>query len=191
MRPSRTGPSSRQTVVDRQLEILSGLLTNSRIVNTLDNMKSRAESLEQLIWEVRRVFRELAVAADRELQSIGIRAGDRAFLEFLARQTEPISLSDLARNYSLSRQHIHQRLRGLPNPEWVDEMPDPADGRTVLLRLSRKGRAQWNRIRDVDRAFLSKLAERLSQEEVAAATDLLRQLRHGLSPGKEITDEQK
>ena len=144
-------------------------------------MDSRAELLEQLIWELRRTFRELAAAADRELQKIGMRTGDRAFLEFLARETEPVSLSDLARKYSVSRQHIHQTLQRLPNPEWVDRVPDAEDGRTVLLQLSRHGRATWNRIRDLDRAFLGRLAGRLSAERVVAATELLRQVRHELS----------
>jgi DNA-binding MarR family transcriptional regulator len=154
-------------------------------------MASRAEALEQLIWELRRTFRELAAAADLELRKIGIHAGDRAFLEFLARETEPISLSDLARKYSVTRQHIHQTLRNLPNPQWVEEVPDVADGRTVLLRLSPKGRATWSRIRDLDHAFLRRLAGRLSQERVAIATDLLRQLRDAVSPAKGITNEQK
>jgi DNA-binding MarR family transcriptional regulator len=143
-------------------------------------VKARAESLELLVWELRRTFRELAAAADRELQKIGIQAGDRAFLEFLTRETEPVSLSDLARKYSVTRQHIHQTLRRLPNPEWVDQVRDAGDGRTVLVRLSRKGRAAWNRIRDLDHAFLSRLAGRLSQESVSAAADLLRQIRHEL-----------
>ena len=147
-------------------------------------MASRAEILEQLIWELRRAFRELAAAADLELRKIGIHAGDRAFLEFLARETKPISLSDLARKYSVTRQHIHQTLRSLPNPQWVEEVPDVADGRAVLLQLSREGRATWNRIRDLDHAFLRKLAGRLSQERMAMATDLLRQLRHEISPAK-------
>jgi len=71
----------------------STLLTILEIVNTIDNMKLRAELLEQLVWELRRVFRELAAAADRELQTFGIQARERAFLEFLAREREPISLS--------------------------------------------------------------------------------------------------
>jgi len=167
----------------------STFLTILEIVNTIDNMKSRAELLEHLVWELRRVFRELAAAADRELQTFGIQARERAFLEFLAREREPVSLSELARKYSVSRQYIHQTLRGLPNPEWVDEIPDSADGRTVLLRLSRKGQASWDEIRDVDRAFLGKLAGRLSQKRLAAATDLLRQLRHELSSLKENKDE--
>jgi DNA-binding MarR family transcriptional regulator len=152
-------------------------------------MESRAESLEELIWELRRAFRELAAAADRELQKIGIQAGDRAFLEFLARETEPISLSDLARKYSVTRQHIHQTLRRLPNPEWVEKVPHVTDGRTVLLCLSRKGRAAWNRIRDLDRAFMSKLAGRLPQKRMAATTDLLRQIRHELSLEQRNADD--
>lgn len=164
-------------------------LTILYIVNIIDNMESQSESLEQLIWELRRAFRELTAAADRELQKIGIQAGDRAFLEFLARETEPISLSDLARKYSVSRQHIHQTLRRLPDPEWVKQVQDPADNRTVLLKLSRKGRVLWDKIRDLDRAFLSRLAERLPQQRVAATTDLLRQIRHELSVRQENSDD--
>jgi DNA-binding MarR family transcriptional regulator len=148
-------------------------------------MKGRPKSLEHLLWELRRAFRELAVAADRELEATGIQTGDRAFLEFMAREPKPISLSDLARKYSVSRQHIHQSLQRLPNPGWVDQIPDSADGRTVLLRLSQKGRGQWRKIRQVDQAFLSRLASHLSEERLKAATELLRQLRRELSPGKE------
>lgn len=146
--------------------------------------------MEQLIWEVRRVFRELTTVADQELQTVGIRTGDRAFLEFLARESRPVSLSGLARKYSVSRQHIHQTLRNLPNPDWVDKTRDPSDDRTVLLSLSPKGRRIWNRIREVDRRLLSKLARRLSRESVATTTDLLGLLRHELSARKEIENEQ-
>lgn len=142
--------------------------------------------MEQLIWEVRRVFRELTTVADQELQTVGIRTGDRAFLEFLARESQPVSLSGLARKYSVSRQHIHQTLRDLPNPDWVDKTRDASDDRTVLLSLSPKGRRIWNRIREVDRRLLSKLAGRLPRESVATTTDLLGLLRHELAARKEI-----
>lgn len=152
-------------------------------------MQARVESLELLIRELRRSFRELAAAADRELEPMGMQARDRAFLEFLAKETRPISLSDLARKYAVSRQHIHQTLRRLPHPEWVEEVADPADRRAVLLRLSGEGRAQWEKIRDVDRAFLNRLAGRLWEERVRVATDVLRQLRRELLPGKETANE--
>jgi DNA-binding MarR family transcriptional regulator len=151
-------------------------------------MKARPETLEQLIWELRRAFRDLTTAADRELQVLGIQTGDRAFLEFLARETQSVSLSDLARKYALSRQHMHQSLRRLPHPEWIEEIPDAADRRIVRLRLSRKGRAFWEKVRALDQSYLKRLAERLSQERVAGAADLLAQLRRELSPEKEIAD---
>ena len=154
-------------------------------------MKAQTESLEELVWQLRRAFRELTVAADRELQPLGIQVGDRAFLEFLARETGPISLSDLAKKHSLSRQHIHQTLRRLPHAEWVEEIPDPADHRAVLLRLSREGWKFWERLRNVDRAFLNRLVVGLSEENVTAAKDLLTQLRHELSHiAKEVADGQ-
>lgn len=147
-------------------------------------MQARLQSLEQLIWEVRRTFSELASAAERELQVLGIQAAERAFLEFLAKEVEPISISDLARKYSVSRQHIHQTLRRLQNPEWVDEVPDIADRRIVRIRLSRRGWACWRKIRVVDRAFLNRLAEHLSQEGMVTATDVLRRLRRELTSKK-------
>jgi hypothetical protein len=35
------------------------------------------------------------------------------------RETQPISVSDLAKKHAVSRQHFHQTLRSLPNPEWA------------------------------------------------------------------------
>jgi DNA-binding MarR family transcriptional regulator len=148
-------------------------------------MRSRPETLEEFIWQLRRTFRDLTEVADRELGAMGIRAADRAFLEFLAREQEPVSLSQLARKYSLSRQHIQQTFRRLPHPEWVEWVTDPADRRAVLLRLSRKGKAAWKRIRDADRAFLGRVAGTLAEEEVRAGTELLQQLRRALAQTSE------
>ena len=143
-------------------------------------MPARVESIEELIWEVRRTFRDVAAAADQELGALGIQASQRALLEFLVRETEPISISELARKHAVSRQHVHQTLRGLAHPEWVEETSHPADARTVLVRLSRAGRAFWQRVRAVDRLLLQRLAGPLSQERVVEAADLLRRLRRHL-----------
>ena len=111
------------------------------MVNYVDGMDARSRLLETLTWELRRAFRDLAAAGDRALESLGIRTRDRALLEFLARESAPISLSELARKRSVSRQHIHQSLRRLSRPEWVHQRRDPIDHRNVLLSLSREGRA--------------------------------------------------
>jgi MarR family transcriptional regulator, transcriptional regulator for hemolysin len=144
-------------------------------------MNARPESIESLIWEMRRLFHELARAADSELQTLGMQAPERALLEFLAREQEPISLSDLARKHSVSRQHIHQTLRRLSQPDWVEEIRDPEDSRRVLLRLSQKGRLVWEEIRRIDRLFFSYLSEGLSDEATGTAQAVLSLLRARLA----------
>ena len=95
-------------------------------------------ALESLIWETRRLFRALSVAADHLLEPLGISASDRALIEFLARETEPISLAELARKRSVSRQHIHQSLARLRNPAWIEKTTDPNDARSLQRRLARQ-----------------------------------------------------
>ncbi len=140
-------------------------------------MDTKPAHLESLTWELRRAFRDLAAAADRELRPLGIVARDRALLEFLAREPDPITLSELARRRSVSRQHIHQSLRRLADPKWVEEIPDPDDGRNVLLRLSRKGKLFWDKIHDCDKAYFTRLAPHLDAGAVQSALQTLKQLR--------------
>src|SRR5215831_9621453 len=100
------------------------------------------QAIEELIWQVRRLFRELAQASDRALAPLGMTAAERALLEFLAREEAPIPLSEIARKRAVSRQHIHQTLRRL-DPKWLDRFDDPVDARSVSVALSKEGRAWW------------------------------------------------
>ena len=140
-------------------------------------MATDLEPLETFLWELRRSFRELTRAADRHLEPLGIQAGDRALLEFLARSRGPLSLSEIARRTAVSRQHIHQGLKRLPEPGWVEVRTDPQDARSLLLRLSPSGRAFWKRIRNRDSAFLQRLQGALTDSQVAAGLEALRGLR--------------
>jgi DNA-binding MarR family transcriptional regulator len=145
--------------------------------------------VEQLSWELRRSFRELAAAADRDLSRLGITVSDRALLEFLAKERGPVTLSELARRRSVSRQHIHQSLRRLPEPAWVTARPDPEDRRSLLLRLSPRGRAFWRKVRAADAAFFARIATRLPKREVRSAVEALRHLRDVLGAGEEARGE--
>src|SRR4051812_48472566 len=106
--------------------------------------------VEELVWETRRLFRALSATADEALKPLHITASERALIEFLAREPRPISLAELARKRSVSRQHIHQSLHKLRNPAWIEKRPDPHDARSVLLQLTTQGRALWKQIRAID-----------------------------------------
>ena len=144
-----------------------------------------AHATEELLWEVRRLFRELGQAADAVLAPLGVTAAERALLEFLAKETSPVTLSEIARKRAVSRQHIHQTLSRL-HPDWVDRSADPSDARSVALSLSRKGREMWGRIRVADGELLSRLEHRVPAKDARAATATLRTLREALASQQEV-----
>jgi DNA-binding MarR family transcriptional regulator len=145
-------------------------------------MNASPELLESLCWELRRGFRDLSQATEIELAPLGVTASDRAILELLAHETAPVSLSELARKSSVSRQHIHQSIRRLPNRGWVESVANPDDHRIVLLRLSREGRAFWKKVRAVDQRFFAGFARRFRAEELRGAAAALQKLRNELRP---------
>jgi len=136
-----------------------------------------SQAVEDLIWETRRLFQALAIAADEALQPLDIGASDRALIEFLARETDPISLAELARKRSVSRQHIHQSLSRLKNPRLIERTPDPNDARSILLQLTEEGRSLWKEIRKIDYIVLRRLARDVDTARAQAATKTLRGLR--------------
>ena len=140
--------------------------------------------MEEMIWEVRRLFRELAQAADTALEPLGVTAAMRALLEFLAREEAPATISEIARKRSVSRQHIHQTLSRLDR-RWVVRSEDPDDARSVALSLSKEGRAFWNRIREVDAVLLRRVTARTDEKEVRAAAATLRKVREALKSAQE------
>jgi DNA-binding MarR family transcriptional regulator len=135
------------------------------------------DPVEAFLWENRRLFRSAATAADRALAPLRIDAGQRALLEFLAREPRPVSLSALARKRSVSRQHIHQSLARLRERDWVDRLPDPEDSRSVLLRLSDSGRRFWKQVRTVDRGLLQRVRRHVSGVELERASQTVRKVR--------------
>lgn len=148
-------------------------------------MQPDADRTEALCWEIRRAFRELAAAGDEALAPLGIKAADRALLELLARESEPVSLAELARRRSVSRQHIHQTLRRLPDAGWIETRADPDDRRSLRIRLSPAGRRLWRRIRARDATFFAHLAQGLVREDTEVAVRALRGLRAALRGKKQ------
>lgn len=137
-------------------------------------------TLEEFFWQLRRTFRELAMAGDRELSELGITTSDRAMLEFLAKEPQPISLAALARKRAVSRQHVSQSLQHL-DPRWIERNPDIEDRRSVRVQLSPAGRQIWKRIQEVDLAFLDRLDRHLSQDEIAQGVCFLGKVRGAIA----------
>ena len=138
------------------------------------------DAVESLIAEVRRLFRAVAAAADQALKPLGITANERALIELLARDPGPVSLAELARKRSVSRQHIHQSLARLRDPSWIEKMPDPDDARSVRVRLTDEGRSLWKDIRRVERTMLGTISRQVDPWKVRAAAKTLHEIRQVL-----------
>jgi DNA-binding MarR family transcriptional regulator len=140
-------------------------------------VSSSTDNFRAFAWELRRVFHELASASDRSLAPLGITVGDRAVLEFLSRETAPISLSQLARKHSVSRQHIQQALRRLPDESWIQVSVDPNDARTLKVQLSPAGMSFWSKVQAFEEDCFGKLTESIDADELRCANEFLARLR--------------
>jgi len=140
-------------------------------------MTSSIDFLRAFVWELRRTFRELAAASDQSLEPLGITVGDRAVLEFLSRESAAASLSQLARKHSVSRQHVQQALRRLPDQAWIETSIDPKDARTLTVRLSPDGWRFWDKVQATEEDYFGPLAQSADAEEIRRAAEFLRGLR--------------
>ena len=152
-------------------------------------VSSSIEHFRVFAWELRRSFRELAAAADEGFRPLGISVGDRAVLEFLSRERRPVSLSELARKHAVSRQHVHQAIRRLPDSAWVKISVKPNDARAVTVMLSPAGRAFWRRVQAWEEKVFLSIARSLDADEVKNATAFLRTLRASLAEPQETRNE--
>lgn len=130
-----------------------------------------AAELEALIQEILHAFHDVRAAGHRTglFQDWG--RSKWSLLQILEAEG-PITMADLARKRSVSRQYI-QKLASTPiGNEWIRLDPNPADRRAPLMAITNIGRRRLKTHRArVDRA-LGALSSHVTAEEVkkAAAT---------------------
>jgi DNA-binding MarR family transcriptional regulator len=79
----------------------------------------------------------------------------------------PVRLGELARIESVAPPTLTKIVAGLEELGLVERMPDPNDGRSALVGLTRAGRGALTRIRTERTAFLAERIARLSPADQA------------------------
>ena len=92
-----------------------------------------------VIWQVRRLFQRMASENDAMHSASGISASKRSILESLARK-EPLSVPQMARERSVSRQNVQVIINDLLEEGLVETRDNPAHKRSVLIQRSAAGR---------------------------------------------------
>jgi DNA-binding MarR family transcriptional regulator len=85
----------------------------------------------------------------------------------------PVRLGELARVESVAPPTLTKIVAGLEELGLVERTPDPNDGRSALVGLTRAGRSALTRIRTERTAFLAERIARLSPADQARLGDAI------------------
>ena len=140
-------------------------------------MSTDANEVVALTREVRACFNRLRTLADALHRKLGVTAAMRAVMEALfegGEQTVPA----IARGKSVSRQHIQVLVNDLVAAGLAATRGNPADRRSPLVALTRKGQSVFARMREREKSVLAQMARALKARDVVAAVATLEAL-HG------------
>jgi DNA-binding MarR family transcriptional regulator len=112
------------------------------------------------------------------LRPYDLNEGEVQVLAALRRASPPHELTptELYRSLLLSSGAMTNRLDRLEGAGLVQRLPDPADGRRVIVRLTEQGRELIDEAMDAHTAALDRLFSVLSDEERTGLEDHLRRL---------------
>jgi DNA-binding MarR family transcriptional regulator len=139
--------------------------------------------LSQLIWQTRRIFQRLRSTSDEMLADSGINAGQRALLEFLYRQQQQ-TVPQIAREKSVSRQHIQAVVNELLQLGLITNEENPTHKRSPLIHLTNKGKKIFSATQKTELAILAKLEKKFSPKDLAISIITLATLDDYLSAGE-------
>ena len=143
----------------------------------------RSGDAYQVIWLVRRLFRALSEASNRNLEGLGITSADRAVLEFLYPDAQ-MTVPALAERYQVSRQHVQVTVNRLAQRSLLETGDNPRHRRSSLYSLSGQGRALFEQVLGRDRAAVEALFADLPAADLATTRASLQVLLDRLGSGE-------
>lgn len=135
----------------------------------------RSEHLRAVIDETRRLFHRLANLAEHIHEDLGIRASERAVLEFLWHKG-PHTVPQIARAKEVSRQHIQTIVNALMARDLVDTRDNPAHQRSQLIGLTEPGERCFCKVHEREVELLRRIARRFQATDLETTTTTMRDL---------------
>lgn len=138
-------------------------------------MNEGGRLLTELVDEVFRLADAFTRAGDELVAAEGLTAARWLTLGAVAHG--PLSVAAIARHRGMRRQSAAEGVAALERAGLVERLPDPADARAPLVRLTAKGREALERIRPARTAWAERTAAALEPADLEAAVALARRLR--------------
>jgi DNA-binding MarR family transcriptional regulator len=142
-------------------------------------MANKIKDLTRVITGVRRCFWLLGTASDEMVADLGVTASLRAVLEHLTEfgaQTVP----QIAREKAVKRQSIQVLVDQLRHLGLVSVQDNPAHRRSVLIALTKQGKAIFGEIQAREIRALAELGKTLDGRALATTAETLTSLRDAL-----------
>ena len=134
--------------------------------------ESTNSPLYEVIWQTRRLFQRLRAASDELHEDIGVTTSQRAVLEFLSLH-QPQTVPQMAREKTVSRQHIQMIVNKLLERGWVECIANPAHTRSSLLRMTSTGTQLFVVIRRRETKLLAVLEKQLARKKLLITAQTL------------------
>lgn len=142
-------------------------------------MTAEARKVLALTRDVRACFNRLRALADALHRDLGITAAMRAVMESLHEGGER-TVPDIARAKSVTRQHIQVLVNALADSGFAATRPNPADKRSPLVALTKRGSTAFARMQQREKAVLAEMTRALAGADLDAALAALAALRDHL-----------
>src|SRR5207248_10580006 len=127
------------------------------------------------VYQLEDLFREVKSFSERWKKATGaadqqqhISAAWRSILQLL-KTHEPLTVPEIARLCSTSRQNIQVVVNRLNAKGYVDFINNPAHQRSVLTRLTARGRIMGASGIKIESELLNRISAQVSQTQVASA----------------------
>ncbi len=141
--------------------------------------------LTTLILETFRLNGRLLIAGDALVSDLGLTSARWQVLGAVAMAPVPLPVSFIARNMGLTRQTVQRTANELEAQGLIRFAPNPHHQRAKLVLLTDRGQAAYEEARRRQQPWASSLAAGLTDEDIEAATTVLRAIRQKLEAGEE------
>jgi len=136
-------------------------------------MDTKPEHIYELVWCTRRLFQQLRATSEELLEGTGINASQRAVLEFLD-QHQPQTVSNMAREKNVSRQHIQTLVNDLLTLKLVKAQENPAHKRSPLMSMTEQGKKLFTKIIRDEAKVLASMAGEFSGKNISTSIRTLK-----------------
>lgn len=141
-------------------------------------MSSESE-IAATIRTLRECFHRLKAYGDDVHANLGVNASMRGVLESLV-EGGPLTVPQIARSKSVSRQHIQLVVNALAEREYAAIKANPNDARSPLVAITKDGQGLYRKIVDRELKILSAFAQRFSAPDLAVTRHVLESIKNGL-----------